>query len=272
MTNKLRVLMIGAHPDDTDIKCGGIAALYADAGHTVKMVSVTDGAAGHQTNFGPKLAQRRREESCAAGAVLRVEYVTLDNSDGALQPTLEIRNELITIIRQFKPDLLFTHRPNDYHPDHRVTSQLVQDASYLLTVPAVVPATAHLSEMPVILYFFDNFQKPSAFEPDVLVDIDSVIERKFEALHCHTSQVYEWLPFNQKHLHLVPREEEPRKKWLRQHWDSRFRESADFFRQELIERYGIPRGRTIKYAEAFENCEYGTPLTSEYRALLFPFG
>src|ERR1700683_5406673 len=153
MTQPLRILVLGAHPDDADIKTGGTSTKWRRLGHEVKLVSVTDGGAGHQTLRRPALAERRRAEARAAGAVIGATYDILDQRDGELMPTLEARYQLIRLIRTFKPDLILTHRPNDYHPDHRYTSQLVQDAAYMVTVPAVVSDVPHLSDDPVILYF-----------------------------------------------------------------------------------------------------------------------
>src|SRR5918911_3968007 len=167
----LRLLIIGAHPDDADYHAGGTAALYRAAGHVVRLVSLTNGNAGHQTLRGAELAARRRDEAAAAGAVIGAAYDVLDNHDGQLLPTLENRHQVIRLIRSFRPDLVLTHRPNDYHPDHRSTSQLVQDAAYLVTVPAIVPDTPHLERDPVIAYLPDDFQKPWPFQPAVAVDI-----------------------------------------------------------------------------------------------------
>src|SRR5262249_32670776 len=157
---------VGAHPDDADFAAGGTAARYRAAGHVVKMVSLTNGDAGHHEHPGPDLARRRRAEAAAAGAVIGASYDVLDNHDGELQPTLENRRRVIGLIRSFRPDLVLTHRPNDYHPDHRYTSQLVQDAAYMVTVPAVVPEVPHLRRDPVIAYLPDDFQKPYPFQPD----------------------------------------------------------------------------------------------------------
>src|SRR5207253_707559 len=161
----LRLLIIGAHPDDADYAAGGTAALYRAAGHVVHMVSLTNGDAGHHEQAGPALAARRRAEAAASGAVIGADYETFDNHDGQLLPTLENRYQVIRLIRAFRPDLVLTHRPNDYHPDHRYTSQLVQDAAYMVTVPAVVPETPHLPSNPVIAYLPDDFQKPYPFQP-----------------------------------------------------------------------------------------------------------
>src|SRR5262245_18021994 len=110
----LRLLIIGAHPDDADYAGGGTAALYRSLGHTVKMISVTDGRAGHHLAPGPEMVKRRRAEAAASGAVIGATYDTWDHHDGDLLPTLEARAQVIRLIRTFKPDLLLTHRLNDY--------------------------------------------------------------------------------------------------------------------------------------------------------------
>jgi LmbE family N-acetylglucosaminyl deacetylase len=267
----LRLLLIGAHPDDVDYAGGGVAALYRKAGHVVKMVSLTNGAAGHHLKPGPELIARRRAEAAAAGRVIGATYEVLDNPDGGLQPTLEARAQVIRLIRSFKPDLVLTHRPNDYHPDHRYTSLLVQDAAYLVTVPAVVPDTPHLPRDPVIAYLPDDFQKPYPFSPSVAVDVGSVFDQIVGMLHCHTSQFYEWLPYNHGHAHEVPTEDGARRAWLAEKVRARLRRRADRFRELLIRTYGPERGARVEVAEAFEGCEYGAPLDEEARRRLFPF-
>src|SRR5438477_1430999 len=184
MEPKPRVLVLGAHPDDADIKTGGTCAKWVAHGFSVLLVSVTDGSAGHQTLRRPALAERRRAEARAAGAVLGATYDVLDLPDGELMPTLEARWKLIRLIRTFRPDLILMHRPNDYHPDHRYTSVLVQDAAYMMTVPAVCPDAPRLERDPVILYLSDDFQKPTPFRPDMVVDVGDEIGRVADMLHC----------------------------------------------------------------------------------------
>ncbi len=270
-TDLLRILIFGAHPDDPDSSAGGLAALYSQAGHRVKMVSLTNGDAGHHTMGGAPLAWRRRQEAAAAGACLGAEYITLDHHDGMLLPTLEAREEMIGLIREFRPDLVIGPRPYDYHPDHRYTAQLIQDALYLVTVPNVVSRVPHLRRTPAAVYAWDPFRKPCPFIPDVVVGIDDVIERKADALHCHTSQMYEWLPYNRQDADPPPEDPHERRNWLRQHLDPRLRRVANLYRDRLIERYGAEKGRIIAYAEAFETCEYGAPLTETSLKRLFPF-
>jgi N-acetylglucosamine malate deacetylase 1 len=269
--DNVKIMVFGAHPDDCDIRTGGIALKHAALGNRVRFVSVTNGDAGHHEIGGVELARRRREETQAVAAIAGIEYDVFDIHDGELEPTLENRKKIIRAIRQFAPDLVLTHRPNDYHPDHRYTSILVQDAIFLVTVPNICTDTPILERMPIVAYVGDNFQKPQPFCADVAVDIDDVMERKLDMVHCHVSQVYEWLPFNGGHLDEVPEGEEERKAWMAARWARRFVAVADAFRELLIERYGEERGEKVRYAEAFEGCEYGSALTGENIPILFPF-
>lgn len=266
----LRLLIIGAHPDDADYAAGGTAALYRAAGHTVRMVSLTNGDAGHHVEPGPKLAERRRMEAAAAGAIIGARYDLFDIHDGELLPTLENRFAVIRLIREFNPDLILTHRPNDYHPDHRYTSQLVQDAAYMITVPAVVPGTKHLMANPVIAYLPDDFQKPYPFAPAVAVDVGPVLDKIVAMLDCHVSQFYEWLPYNTQTLDQVPQGADERRAWLAEQVKARLRKQADRFRAVLVQCHG-ERGNHVEFAEAFEPCEYGAPLDDAALRRLFPF-
>src|SRR6266513_585023 len=210
----VRVIAFGAHPDDCDLGAGGIAAKYAALGHKVKFVSLTNGDAGHQSQHGEELAKRRRAEAQEAGRRIGIEYEVLDNHDGKLLPTLDVREQIIRQIRQWKADIVLAPRPNDYHPDHRYTGVLVQDAAYMVVVPNICPDTPPLRKNPVFLYFEDDFQRPNPFRPDVAVDIDSVFMNKIRALDAHVSQVYEWLPWVDGLLDQVPKDPAERLNWL----------------------------------------------------------
>src|SRR5712692_7125149 len=211
---KIRVIAFGAHPDDCDIRAAGTAALFAQMGHLVKFVAVTNGDAGHQTEGGGALAKRRRAEAMESGRRLGVTYEVLDNHDGELLPTLNVRQQIIRRIRQWNADIVLAPRPNDYHPDHRYTGVLVQDAAYMVVVPNVCPDTPPLHNNPVFLYFEDGFQRPNPFRPDISVAIDDVFDKKIGALDAHVSQVYEWLPWVDHILDQVPKDATERRKWL----------------------------------------------------------
>lgn len=263
----LQVIMIGAHPDDCDIKCGGIAALYAEMGHHVKFIAVTNGDAGHQEQKGNVLVKRRAAEAQKAAKILGITYEILDHHDGELMPTLDIRLELIRKIREWNADIVFTHRPNDYHPDHRYTGILVQDAAFLVGVPNIAADTPPLKKNPVFMYAEDRFKKPNPFSADVSVDITKVIDKKIDALNAHQSQFYEWLPWINGNEEDVPEGEQERKKWiLKSRWPSIPQE----IRANLEKWYGESRAKEIEQAEAFEICEYGTQPTEEEIRRLFP--
>ena len=268
----LRVLMIGAHPDDPDAKGGGTAALYAKAGHVVKLVSLTNGDAGHMTEGGAPLAWRRRQEAANAGKVLGVEaYTTLDNHDGMLMPTLDVRDEVISLVREFRPDVVFSPRIWDYHPDHRATGQVVMDALLMCIVPNIVSHVPHLRRMPVLMLFQDRFQTPYPSRPDVLVDITSTWEQRIDALHEHTSQMYEYMPYNREALHEVPEGDAARRAWLHNWYDSRIGLLMDVYKPQIVAKYGAERAAKIIAVETFEVGEYGAPLTPELMAKIFPF-
>lgn len=267
----LRILVIGAHPDDADIKAGGTAAKWCALGGVVKFVSLCDGSAGHQSVWGPALAERRRAEAQAAANVIGASYDVWDFCDGELQPSLEARRRVIQLIRSFHPDLLLTHRPADYHPDHFYTGQLVQEAAYMVTVPAICPETPHLLRSPVIMYVSDAFKKPCRFEPHVVVDIGDELDTLVDMLHCHASQFYEWIPYNSGMIEQVPRGDEARKEWLRERIRRRLRPLSQRYRNLLVKTYGPELGTRVEYLEAFEVSEYGAPLDADARARLFPF-
>jgi LmbE family N-acetylglucosaminyl deacetylase len=264
---KLRVIAFGAHPDDCDIRASGTAALFAAGGHAVKFVSVTNGDVGHQTLHGAALAQRRLAEAKESARRLGIEYEVLNNHDGELLPTLEVRKQVIRQIRQWNADIVLAPRPNDYHPDHRYTGVLVQDAAYMVVVPHMVPDVAALRKNPVFLYYEDGFQRPNPFRPDIAVAIDEVIDKKIAALDSHVSQFYEWLPWVAGTLAEVPKGPADRKAWLKR---TRTREAAPAVRASLVKWYGVEKGNAAKYYEAFEICEYGTQPDETRIRQLFP--
>jgi LmbE family N-acetylglucosaminyl deacetylase len=264
----LRVIAIGAHPDDCDIKFAGTAIKFARAGHQVKFLSVTNGDAGHQTEGGGALAKRRYAETQESRRRAGIaEYQVLDNHDGELTPTVEVRKQVIRAIRRWNADLVIAPRPNDYHPDHRYTGVVVQDAAYMVVVPNIVPDVPPLKKNPIFLYYQDHFQKPAPFRPDVAVSIDDVWEEKVNALDSHVSQFYEWLPWVDGTLDSVPRDKAARKAWLAK---TRTRPHPPAVREALNQRYGPGAADRIKQVETFELCEYGRqPALDDLRAM-FP--
>lgn len=268
---KIRIIAFGAHPDDCELKAGGTAALWAMAGHLVKFVSVTNGDIGHWQSAGGPLAARRTAEVQAAAKILGITTQVLDIHDGELEPTLEHRRTITRLIREWNADIVLCPRPNDYHPDHRYTGMLVQDAAYMVTVPFFCPDTPYLRKNPTFLYYSDRFQRPNPFRPDVVVAIDSVIERKLQSLDVLESQFFEGGANGGPQL--VPKDAAGRVTRLKQVRDAfvaRNRGPAQQFRDKLVELYGADRAKAVEFAEAFEVTEYGSQPSLEELRRLFP--
>ena len=269
---KLHIICFGAHPDDNEFRAGGVAALWAAAGHHVKFVSVTNGDIGHWGMAGGPLAQRRTAEVKRCAEILGIETQVLDIHDGELMPTLENRRIITTLIRQWKADIVICHRPNDYHPDHRNVGQLVQDAAYMVTVPYFCPDTPHLNRNPVFLYYQDGFQKPNPFSPDIVVAIDDVAGKKLDAVEALASQTLEGGANGSASLYPDdPEGQRRRREEVRKSFEGRFASTAQRFREGLVKWYGEELGKKAKYAEAFEICEYGRRPDAEEIRKLFPF-
>jgi len=268
---KLRIVCFGAHPDDCEIRAGGTGAMWSERGHKVKFVSATNGDIGHWRMAGGALANRRAHEVRRADRMLGVATSILDIHDGELLPTLEARRMFTREIRTWNADIVMGHRPNDYHPDHRYTGVLMQDSAFMVAVPYFCPDTPYLTKNPVFLFYWDNFEKPNKFEPDVVVSIDSVIERKLDALLLMESQFIEGGALGYRRPFPESSEErQAARRRARAGFERRFAAVADKYRDKLIELYGAERGKKVKYAEAFEVCEYGRQPSSDELTALFP--
>ena len=270
-TTSINIIVIGARPDDCDIRFGGTAALLSKMGHKIKFLSLTNGDAGHQKIGGGMLAKRRRMEAKKAGKILGVEYDILDNHDGELLPKLYIRNQIIKKIREWNADVVVGPRPNDYHPDHRNTGILMQDAAYMVIVPNVVPDTPPLKKNPIFLYVEDRFKKPYPFRKDISVIIDEVIDQKIEALAAHESQMFEWLPWtNGIEENEIPTNSVKRLIWLKKRYAPQ-RNWDDNDKMIISKWYHDSDLSKIKYVEFFEICEYGKQPTNEEIRKIFHF-
>jgi len=262
----INVVVIGAHPDDCDLDAGGTAILFAKMGHRVLFVSVTNGDAGHFNKGGEVLAKIRKAEAEEAGKRFGVSYKVLDNHDGLLMPDLKVRSELIRAIREWKADVVIGPRPYDYHPDHRNTAIALQDAAFMVIVPNIVPETPALKKNPLFLYTEDRFKKPNPFSPDIVVDVTSVFDQKMYAVSAHQSQFFEWLPWLDGQLDNVPKAESERLRWLAESRKGRISKEA---KASLQKWYGS-KADQVKYAEAFEICEYGSYPNDEEIKRIFP--
>ena len=269
---KLRIVCFGAHPDDCEIQAGGTAARWAAKGHHVLFVSVTNGDIGHWREAGGPLALRRKAEVQKAHALLGIQGVILDIHDGELLPTLENRRNIVRLIREWKADVVLSHRPNDYHPDHRYTGVLVQDAAYMVTVPFFAPDVPPLRKNPAFFYCPDSFQKPTPFQPDVIVSVDDTMDKKLDALGIMVSQFAEGGANG--HAELLPSDPEKQKdrhQTVRNGFAKRQQGLTERFRKRLTEWYPASAAGAIQHVEAFELCEYGGQPDKQELKRLFPF-
>jgi N-acetylglucosamine malate deacetylase 1 len=267
----LRIIVFGAHPDDCELEAGGTAARWAKLGYKVKFVSVTNGDIGHHQLAGAPLARRRTDEVKKCAQILGIDTEVLDIHDGELLPTLENRRTITRLIREWKADAVIAPRPNDYHPDHRYTGILVQDAAFMVIVPSFCPDVPALRKNPVFLYTEDDFKKPNPFVPDVVVPIDPVIDLKVACVDALGSQFYEWNPWLFDYLSQVPTEPAARLEWTRNRVEKRYGSLANQFRPKLIELLGEEKGKEVKFAEGFEICEYGSQPSAAELKRIFPF-
>ncbi len=263
MTTTTRVLVLGAHPDDAEFFAGGLLASHYKTGATIRLVSVTNGQSGHQSVPSPELVLRRREEAARAGRTIGADYVTWDFPDGSLLPTLELRMSIIREIRTFRPDLVLTHRPFDYHPDHRAVGQAVQDASYMVLVPKILPDVAASRAEPVVAYMADSFTCPYPFRADITLDVSEHWDTVLRMLDSHESQFYEWMPWIDGILESIPTGKEARLAWL-----------ANWYVQKTswrIDRFWKFESVTApKLIEAYEISEYAGKPSNATLQKLFP--
>jgi hypothetical protein len=223
---------------------------------------------------GGPLAERRAAEVQKCAAILGTTSQVLDIHDGELMVTMDNRRTICRLIREWKADVVISHRPNDYHPDHRYVGVLVMDAAYMVTVPFFCPDTPPLEKNPVFLYSEDEFRRPNPFSADIAVSIDEVIEKKLAAMDALESQFYEGGCNGGPHLVPDPKDSAAvaaRKIQVRQEFVGYFSEPATRFRGELERAYGKEQGGKIRFAEAFEVCEYGRRPSADETRRLFPF-
>lgn len=269
---KLRVIAFGAHPDDCELQVGGTAARWAKLGHHVLFVSTTNGDIGHWREAGGPLALRRKAEVNKAHEMLGIQGVILDNHDGELEPTLENRRALTRLIREWNADVVLGPRTNDYHPDHRYTGVLVQDAAFMVTVPFFCPDVPAMKKNPVFMYYTDRFQKPAPSKPDIVISIDPVIEQKLDALGVMISQFAEGGANGSAALYPSdPAGQKQRQRQVRDGFSRRYQSIAARFSKELAAWYPGDAAKSVKHAEAYEICEYGSQPDKAELKRLFPF-
>ena len=269
----LRIIAFGAHPDDAEFQIGGCALKWAALGHKVKFVSCTNGDIGHWEMSGGELAKRRTAEVEEFAKRAGIEVEVLDIHDGELEHTLENRKIIARLIRDWQADIVFGHRPNDYHPDHRNVGLLIRDAAFMVMVPNYVPDTPPIRHRVTFFYFPDRFTRPYPFEADVAVSIDDVFDKKVQALDALESQVYDGGALGNADTPKQRFADDPKRRLLRlaESWKHRHGNIANKHRDALLKWYGTGPGAAVETAEAFEICEYGhQPSEADIRGL-FPF-
>jgi len=265
----LRIISFGAHPDDAELKSAGVTAMWSAQGHKVKLVAMTNGDIGHWSLAGGPLAARRIKEAAECGRILGSESEVLDIHDGELVPSLENRRTVARLIRDWQADIVLGHRPVDYHPDHRYTGVLMEDAAVLVVAPFFVPDTPPVRRNPVFMYHSDDFKYPQPFDPTVVVSIDSVVEKKFACIAAMTSQFGDADSWQGRTRPDVPKGDKERLAYLVELARQRSAAVATQYRARLVELYG-ERGKAVKYAEAFQLCQYGRQPAIDELVKMFP--
>jgi LmbE family N-acetylglucosaminyl deacetylase len=231
---------------------------------------MTNGDVGHFEMAGGPLAKRRKAEVADCARILGIETEVLDIHDGELIPSLENRKTVARLIREWQADIVLSHRPNDYHPDHRYTGVLADDAAILVMAPFFTPDTPPTARNPVFLHYSDDFQRPYPFKADVVVSIDETAEKKWSCVTAMPSQFGDKDSWQGRTRPDVPPGDRERPAYLLELVKQRTAAVADKYRDRLIAMYGEQRGKAVKYAEAFELCEYGRQPPAEELKKLFP--
>jgi LmbE family N-acetylglucosaminyl deacetylase len=266
----LRIIAFGAHPDDAELKFAGTAALFAAAGAKVKLVALTNGDVGHFSQAGGPLAQRRKAEVEACHAKLGVETEVLDIHDGELMADLETRKKVANLIRDWQADIVLSHRPWDYHPDHRAVGKLAEDAAVVVAAPYFAPYTKPTPRNPIFLFYSDAFKKPYPFDPILAVGFDEAAQKKWDCISALPSQFGDADSWQARYGRNVPTDEAGRKAFLLDIVKQRNADVANQYRNLLVQLYGEQKGRGIKYAEAFELNQYGSQATADELKKMFP--
>jgi N-acetylglucosamine malate deacetylase 1 len=265
----LRIIAFGAHPDDAELKASGVAAMWAAAGHKVKFVAMTNGDVGHFEQAGGPLARRRIAEVKECAKIMGIETDVLDIHDGELVPTLENRQKVARLIREWQADIVMGHRPYDYHPDHRYTGVILNDTAVVVVAPFFVPDTKPTTRNPVYMNYSDGFQDPRPFTPTIVVGIDSQADKKWKCITAMPSQFGDKDSWQGRTLQNVPQNDKERESYLLDIVKKRNMAVAEQYRSRLVELYG-ERGKKFQYAEAFELNQYGRQASVDELKKMFP--
>ena len=230
----MRVLALSSHPDDVELACAGTLARYKSLGHEVIICHVANGNLGHTVIPPQELREIRRQEAQMAGALIGAEVITCDVGDLLVYAgQKQQRDKIVDVIRTTQPDVIITHSPRDYMPDHVAVSRLVFDASFAASVHHYRTESQEVAPLTPI-YYMDTLAGIN-FQPTEYVDITDTIELKLEMLAAHESQI----------------------KWMQAH------DQIDFL--EFVRTCARFRGLQcgVPYAEAFAQCHTWPRLTTK---------
>jgi len=268
----LRILAIGAHPDEADMYAGGTAALYARMGHAVRFVSLTCGDAGHQSMGRFALAARREKEAVLAAERLGITgYGLYDTHDGELEATLETRHRVLREIRTWRADVVISlHYAVDGHPDHRASGRATVDAVQFSTLRNVLPDVPALERSPLHLMMPDYGSRAS-HRHDIVIDTGETIDSKLLACDAHATQFHEFAPYGRGFLAEVPNPSAPweaKRAYLLKHWGEFMYVQPDM-QESLRQWYGESHAASVQFAETFQfSPRGGTPSPDRIRHLM----
>ena len=187
----MRVLAVGAHPDDLEILCGGTLARFAQDGHEIVMCHASRGDRGSFVHTSEEIAALRWEEARRAAEICGAEARSLGLSDGEVNAAdIDQRRLVIDLVREVRPGLIITHHPGDYMGDHNEISRLVFECSFHATLPLFETGKPHHSLVTPIYYM--ETVMGVGFSPTEFVDVSTTIETKIAMLEAHQSQLT-WL-------------------------------------------------------------------------------
>lgn len=189
----MNILAVGAHPDDVETMCAGTLAKYASQGHKVFIATATNGNIGSSTLSKDEIGKIRKQEAANSAAIIGAEYICLDYDDELFYETLDVRMSFINLVRHCKADVIFTHNPHDYNPDHELTSKIINDIAVMVPIAKLETEEEPYDVIPSIWYF--EPANSMGFVPTDYVDITDFYETKMKMLGCMESQK-QWMVDN----------------------------------------------------------------------------
>ncbi len=234
----MNILAIGAHPDDIEINCAGTLAKYAAQGHKIFIATATNGNIGSATLPKDEIGAIRKKEAAKSASIIGAEYICLDYDDELFYEDVSVRMKFINLVRHCKADVILTHNPQDYNPDHMLTSKIINDIQVMIPIAKLETEEPPYPTLPVIYYF--EPAKGMGFIPTDYVDITDYFETKKKMFLCHESQ----------------------QAWMADNYAG-YGSGEDVFTEDMTitSKYrGMQCG--VKYAEAFVRCNDAYRMTA----------